>query len=186
MKKIYCYVDETGQDKGSDFFIVVVVASDKEQDLLRNELIKIESLAKIGKRKWHKTRSEIRLQYLQQVISKDIGKSEVYFSRYQKPIPYFFPMLETVEKAIKDIAEGNYKAIIYVDGIDKKKAAELTSALRLRGIRLEFIRGCRDESEPLIRLADRWAGCIRASFLGEKEEKEILVRAEEREYIKEV
>ncbi len=185
-QKLYCYIDETGQDAGSEFFIVVAVVSDREQNLLRSQLLEVESQAKIGQRKWHKSRPERNVQYLKLVIKKEIGKGEVYFGHYKKPIPYFLPMLETLEKAILDKAKGNYKAIVYVDGIDKKKAAELTNALRVRNIKLEFVRSSRDESDPLIRLADRWAGCARAASLDEKEEKEIFKKAERRSYIKKV
>ena len=185
-QKIYCYIDETGQDAGSDFFVVVVIATDKEQNLLRRKLLEIESLTKIGQRKWHKSQFKRNKYYIQLVIKKEIGKREVFFGRYKKPIPYFFPMLETIEKAILDKAEKDYKSIIYVDGIDKKKAAELTNALRLRKIKLEFVRSARDESEPLIRLADRWAGCIRAAFLDRTEEKAILAKAKKINYLKEV
>lgn len=186
MQKIYCYGDETGQDVGFWLFIVVAVVSDKEQELLRRELLKIESLAKVGNRKWHKSHPDRRRQYLKLVIEKGICKGEVYFGHYKKPIPYFLPMLETFEKAILDKAKGDYKATVYVDGIDKKKAAELTNALRVRGIRLGLVKSRRDESEPLIRLADRWAGCIRASFLNKKEEKELLETAKSRDYIREI
>ncbi len=55
LQKIYCYVDETGQDVGSEFFIVVAIVNDKDQNPLREDLLKIESQAKIGQRKWHKT-----------------------------------------------------------------------------------------------------------------------------------
>lgn len=48
MQKLYCYVDETGQDTKSEFFIVVVVVNDENQELLRGNLCKIEALAKIG------------------------------------------------------------------------------------------------------------------------------------------
>jgi len=183
-RKLYCYVDETGQDAGSEFFIVVAIVSDKEQDLLRNQLLEIESQTKIGQRKWHKSQTERNVLYLQSVIKKEIGRGEVYFGHYKKPIPYFLPMLETLEKAILDKAKENYKAIVYVDGIDKKKAAELTNALRIRGIKLEFARSSRDESDPLIRLADRWAGCARAASLGRKEAKEIFKKAEGKSYLK--
>ncbi len=54
-QKLYCYIDETGQDVGSEFFIVVAVVSDKEQDLLRDSLLEIEFQTKIGQRKWRKT-----------------------------------------------------------------------------------------------------------------------------------
>lgn len=186
MQKIYCYVDETGQDIGSDFFIVVAIASDKQQELLREQLLKIEALSKIGRRKWHKSHPDKKEQYLQLVLEKGIGKGEIYFGHFKKPLPYFLPILETIEKAILDKTKGNYKVIVYIDGIDKKKSAELTNALRLRGIKLELIRSARDESEPLIRLADRWAGCIRAAFLNKKTEKEILEKAKSREYLREI
>lgn len=186
MQKLYCYVDESGQDSKSEFFIVVVVVSDKEQNLLRERLLKIESQAKIGKRKWHKASHDRRRRYLQLVLDKGIGNGEIYFGRYKKPLPYFLPTLETLEKAISDKAKEDYKTIIYIDGIDKKKAAELTNALRLRGIKLELVRSRRDESEPLIRLADRWAGCIRGTLLGRKDAQDMVKRAKKEGYLREL
>lgn len=186
MQKLYCYIDETGQDIGSEFFIVVAVVNDKEQNLLRQQLIGVESLSKIGKRKWHKANFDRRKRYLQLVLEREIGKGEVYFSRFKKPLPYFLPILETIEKAILEKTKEDYKAIVYVDGIDKKKAAELTNALRLRKIKLEFIRSARDESEPLIRLADRWAGCIRAALFNRNEEKTLLKEARIKKYLLEI
>lgn len=186
MQKLYCYVDETGQDAGSDFFIVAAIVSDKEQNLLRDQLLKIEFLAKTGKRKWHKSRSERNFKYLQLVLEKSIGKGEVYFGHYQKPLPYFLPILETIEKSIRKKAMRNYKSVIYIDGIDRKKAVEMTNALRLRGIKLDLIKSRRDESEPLIRLADRWAGCIRAALLGKQEAKNIFKNAKSRKYLYEI
>jgi len=41
MQKLYCYVDETGQDKGTEFFIVVAAVSEKEQNLLRTQLVQM-------------------------------------------------------------------------------------------------------------------------------------------------
>ena len=183
MQKLYCYVDETGQDVLSEFFIVVAVVSDEEQDFLRNELVKIESFAGTNQRKWHKTRSERRIKYLQIVMQRKIGAGKVYFSRYQKPLPYFLPFLETIEKAILARAQKDYRAIVFIDGIDKKKATELTNALRLRKVKLGLVRSRRDESEPLIRLADMWAGCIRAAFLGKKEAKAIFEAAKQNDYL---
>ncbi|MFA6306196.1 MAG: DUF3800 domain-containing protein [Patescibacteria group bacterium] len=163
-QKIYAYVDETGQDAGSEFFIVVTVTSDKDQQFLRDALVNIELLAGTGRLKWHKSRHERRMKYLEMVLRKRIGQGEVFFGKYKKPLPYFFPMLETIKQAIIKKAAGDYRAIVTVDGIDKKKAAELTNALRIGGLKLKTVRGKRDESEPLIRLADMWAGCIRDAF----------------------
>jgi hypothetical protein len=186
MQKIYCYVDETGQDVKSEFFIVVAVANDQNQNILRDSLCKIESLAKIGKRKWHKSSFDRRKQYLNLLIKEGVCEGDIYFGHYKKPIPYFLPMLEVLEKSIIDKARQSYKATVYVDGIDKKKANELTNALRVRKIKLELVKSRRDESEPLIRLADRWAGCIRLSFLNNKDYRNILEKAKNKRYIKEV
>ncbi|MDP2708482.1 MAG: DUF3800 domain-containing protein [bacterium] len=165
-QKIYAYVDETGQDAGSEFFIVVTVLSDTDQQLLRDALLGIELLAGTGRLKWHKSRHERRMKYLEMVLQRKIGQGEVFFGKYKKPLPYFFPMLETIKQAIIKKAAGDYSAIVTVDGIDKKKAAELTNALRVGGLKLKTVRGKRDESEPLIRLADMWAGCIRDAHTG--------------------
>ena len=34
MQKLYCYVDETGQDTGGAFFLVVVIIAEKDSALL--------------------------------------------------------------------------------------------------------------------------------------------------------
>ena len=46
-----------------------------------------------------------------------------------------------------------------------------------------MVRSRRDESEAIIRLADMWAGCIRAALLGRAEEQALLQRASEKNYI---
>jgi hypothetical protein len=76
--------------------------------------------------------------------------------------------------------------VVYVDGIDKKKARELTNALRLKGIKARHVRSARDESEPLIRLADRWAGCIRGNLEGNEAAETLVARAINIAYLKEV
>lgn len=183
MQKLYCYVDESGQDAKSEAFVVVVVVSDREQDLFREELLKIERTAKTGMRKWHKSRPERRFRYLQLVLERKVAKGEICFGCYQKPLPYFLPMLETIESAIMLRAKPPYRAIVSVDGIDKKKAVELTNALRLKGIKLELVRSVRDESEPSIRLADMWAGCIRGALLNAKREREFFEKARQQGYL---
>jgi phage gp36-like protein len=181
MRKLYVYVDESGQDPKSEIFVVVAVVSDKDQDMLRKQLLEIERFAGTGKRKWHKSRPDRRFKYLQSVLEKKVGKGEVYFGRYKKPLPYFLPVLETIECSITAKVQKDYRATVYIDGIDKKKAVELTNALRLRGIRLGLVRSRRDESEPLIRLADMWAGCIRGASLGKKKEKDFLLKAKKKQ-----
>jgi len=173
-EKLYCYVDETGQDPTSSVFVVVVVVGAENQEALRQTLMNIEDAAETGRRKWHKSRSERRLRYLRLVLESNFVRPDVFYGVYPKPIPYFFPMLEVLEGAIKIKGKLNTTARVLVDGIDRQKASELTNALRVRGVSLEKVRSRRDESEPMIRLADMWAGCIRAAREGSQDEGKML------------
>ena len=186
MQKLYCYVDETGQDVGSEFFVVVAVVSDKDQDDLRKKLFGIEKASGTYGRKWHKSSKSRRINYIKLVIEQKICKGEIFFGYYKKPIPYFFPMLETIEQAIKKKAKRNYSVSVYVDGIDKKKARELTNALRKQNLKIAFVKSRRDESEPLIRLADMWAGCIRGYYFNKQKEKELIKQAKKKKYLREI
>ena len=47
-QKLYCYVDETGQDAASNVFIVVAIVSDRDQEGLRQALVEVERMAKTG------------------------------------------------------------------------------------------------------------------------------------------
>ena len=172
--KLYCHVDETGQDPASSVFVVVVAVSAENQDVLRQALMDIEDAAGTGRRKWHKSRSGRRLRYLRLVLESNLVRADVFFRVYRKPIPYFLPMLEVLEGAIKSKGQLNTTARVFVDGIDRQKASELTNALRVRGVSLGKVRSRRDESEPMIRLADMWAGCIRAARGGSQEEAKML------------
>ena len=80
-------------------------------------------------------------------------------------------------------ATERYQANIYVDGIDQLKAQELTNALRASGISLHLVQSRRDESEPLIRLADMWAGCMRSAFLNHKDAQYMLKKAQKQQYL---
>lgn len=100
----------------------------------------------------------------------------VCFGIHSKTNRYFDSILNTVERTIVLNAKCPYKAIITIDGLDRKKAAEYTSLLRSRGIHLVLVRGRRDESEPAIRLADMWAGCIRAAHRGDSQARKRYLR----------
>jgi hypothetical protein len=128
-------VDETGQDDRSEYFIVVTVVSESDQDALKESLLRLERQSKVGGKKWHKLRSPEREHFLELVVNAQLAAGEVLFGRYKKPLPFFQPMVETLSKAIRLLAAENYQAVVYVDGIDRKKARELTAALREKGIK---------------------------------------------------
>jgi uncharacterized protein DUF3800 len=182
-QKIYAYFDESGQDDSSDFFIGIAIVSAKNQEQLRRQLDEVEGNAKTNKLKWHKTQHNRRMHYLSIVLEQRIATGDVYIAHYKKPLPFFFPMVYVLDEAIKRTAQGPYQASIYVDGIDQLKAKKLTNTLRARGISLRIVKSRRDESEPLIRLADMWAGCIRSALLHHKDAQEMLKRATKADYL---
>ena len=186
IQKLSCYVDEAGQDPTSGFFVVVAVVSEGEQDALRKKLEQLEKTTGTNRKKWHKVRHANRLRYLGLLLEQKMIAGEVYVAHYRKPLPYFFPMLEVIEKAIKAAARKPYRASIYVDGIDRYKAHQLTNALRERGVSLRIVKSRRDESEPFIRLADMWAGCIRDSLLKHSDTQDLFKRAKEERYLKDI
>ena len=185
-QKLYCYVDETGQDSRSKVFVVVAVVTEKEQQKLRQQIVSAEQEAGLGLSKWNNASHRRRIKFLSIMLERSIGKGDVFYGSYQKPIPYFFPMLDLIAKAIKAKVKREYQTRIYVDGVDSKKARELTNALRIEGISLEMVKSRRDESEPLIRLADRWAGCVRAHLEGKKEAKSLVIKAKQTGYLREI
>jgi hypothetical protein len=185
-QKLSCFVDETGQDDRSKHFIVVAVVCAGDREALEAVIVDIEQHTKVGNKKWHKLRSPEREAFLEFLVNAQLPAGEVFFGKYAKPLPFFLPMLETLIKAITAAAAADYQAVVYVDGIDKKKARELTNALRLKGIKAQHVRSARDESEPLIRLADRWAGCIRGSLEGNAAAETLVTRAIDIACLKEV
>ena len=54
-QKLYCYVDETGQDTKGDLFLVALVVTGSERDELIREAERIEETSGKGLMKWRKT-----------------------------------------------------------------------------------------------------------------------------------
>lgn len=187
-RKLFLYVDEAGQDDTSQFFVVSAVVAEHEQEQIRAELLAIEAEAKTHGLKWHKSRHDRRAKYLTLALARRVAAGAVYVGRYPKPVPYTPPLIYVIEQAVRDreAAKGYYRAVVRVDGINRKLAVTLTNALRAQGVSLTLVKGKKDEGEPLIRLADMWAGCIRSALLGEKDAVILFNRAKESGYLKEV
>jgi hypothetical protein len=155
---------------------------------MREQLLAIEAESKTRGLKWQQSRHDRRVKYLTMVLNWKVGAGGVYVGRYQKPVSYTSPLIYVIEHAVKDrdIAKGYYRAVVRVDGINRKVGVVLTNALRAQGVSLVLVKGKKDEGEPLIRLADMWAGCIRSALLGEKDAGALFDRAREIGYLKQV
>ena len=85
-QKLYCYVDEAGQDTASPTFVVVAVVSSQDQEKLRLGLMQVEQEARTDGFKWHKSQWSRRLQYLNLVLERGLGSGEVFFGSYPKSV----------------------------------------------------------------------------------------------------
>jgi len=172
MKKIYCYVDESGQDTKGDLFVVSVVLTQKERDEFQKQLEKLEKNSGKGKLKWSRAKLEAKLTYLNLVLSFFKNKKGLLFSVFRDTTDYDLATIMSISKAIYfGKPKERYKALIYVDALSKTKRMRYGSELRKLGIHTGKVQGVTKEANnPMIRLADSIAGWTRDVLEGEKGE----------------
>lgn len=185
-QKLYCFVDETGLDVGSKYFIVAAVIVVSNISSVRERLHQLENRSGIGRTKWHKSNYKLRIKFMEEFLLRENKDLRVYFMKARKPILYYVPTLEILQKAISANNNLNIQAIVCIDGLDKLGTKKFTNALRTKVLKIRLAKGVRDESEALIRLADRWAGCVRMALFGNERCKNIVAMAEKLNILMEV
>ena len=186
MRKLYCYVDETGQDTFGDFFLVSVFITGEERDLIQREVERIEQATGRGTLKWHKTAFEPRLAYLEALIRHPLFAGIACFSHYRDTTLYTDLTVLVTAKTILQKACGDYKVTIFVDGLQRSQVKRFAHGLRQLGIHVRKVRGLRDESDPLIRLADNIAGFVRDAIEGKLYAQRLYEEATQRSVIQRI
>lgn len=167
-QKLYCYVDETGQDTKGRFFLVAIVITGKERDELMTGLEKIEIESKKGISKWKKTSPQRRLAYMQSVLSNPLCQDKISYASFSGRQDYQELTIIATSKAIVSSAPvTNYEASVYVDGLTRTDRFVVGAGLRHRHVRVKQVRGLTDEASSIIRLADAVAGFIRDGLEGD-------------------
>lgn len=167
-EKIYCFVDETGQHTEGRSFIVGMVLCDADVDVARKILVEIERSTGKGHRKWTKSNDAVRKAYILGIFQHSYFAGKLFFQLSELSREYFRLTAEAAAKAIKHYRQP-HKVTIIVDGLEGKKRAEFVQLIRKDGIRVDKVRGAKDESEPMIRLADALCGFLADSISGRKE-----------------
>lgn len=185
-QKLYCYVDETGQDTEGELFLVSVVVTEEEQETFARELERIETETGKGRVKWHKTSVARKIAYLAAVLACPVFQRTIFFSHYTDSKAYVDLTVYTTAKAILQRAKADYKATIIVDGLSGSEVRHFSSELRKLHIRIRKVRGARDETEPGIRLADAFAGFLRDALEGQDYAQELYQEARKRGIVREV
>lgn len=172
IQKLYCYVDETGQDTKGRIYVVAVIISVLPKQQLFELLIEAETVSGKGKLKWHKNSTRKRDAYVKKALHNKVGV-QVYYQIFSGPeILYELATVQAaanaVQKYVRDQNITEYKATIIIDGLPRSSQGKVGKLLRGLGVRTKSVRGERDEANPAIRLADAVAGLIRQSHEGDK------------------
>lgn len=155
MQKLYCYVDETGQDTEGDFFLVVVLVTSKETtSQLEAQLEHIETQSGKRKLKWHKTRPERREAYLRRVAQLDALQESIFYGSFSDTTDYLTCTAEVLISSIQTKATPPYQATIVIDALKDAEQTKIRQRMKQSRISYRSIRGLRDESSALIRLCD--------------------------------
>jgi len=163
VRKIYCYVDETGQDtKGRFFLVSVVILEGKLRKRVEEKLLDVEKRSKRGCLKWNKSRFSSRIAYLKDILEIPELRESLFFSSFWNSNKYRDLIAYTIaEVANKLEIKTGYKLTVLIDGLSKKDEKIFSQKLRILGIKFWKVRGLKDENSNFIRLADTLAGFLR-------------------------
>ncbi len=189
IKKLYCYVDENGQDTRGDLFIVSVVVTEENRDELLNLCEKLEEVSGKKKDKWGGAKHDKRMRYISHIFADDRFKGLLRYEVFKNTKDYDTSTVTAIVSSVKwDKPTGKYTTMVYVDGLSKTKRQEYGARLRHLGLPVRRIRAVRkDETNALTRLADSIAGFVRDAIDGKSEEvKGQFIRAKKNGVLVEV
>lgn len=185
-RKIYLYVDETGQDTAGKLFVVAVVVGDSSRGQLEEKLLKIEKSSGKCAKKWQKTRKREQINYIKAVLAAKESRRVLYYKLYLETGKQYLPLIiYALRELIAALFKGK-KISVTIDALTKKGRRAVAVSLRRLGVKIDAVRGKRDESSALLRSADALAGFVRDGIEGRSDFNKIFVRAVERGIIKKV
>lgn len=161
-QKLYCYVDETGQDGLQKFFLVSIIITDHMiKDGIEEKLQQIETKTGKNKTKWTKEEFQVRLNYLSEVAKLTELQASIFYSFYKNTKEYTHLTSLSVAKAVLQKKEKDYSVTVIIDGLTKADTEKVRRELKQLHIKYSTIRGMKDEQSAFLRLADSMAGFIR-------------------------
>lgn len=188
MNKIYCFVDETGQDSaGKLFIVVIVVIRNSFVDETRQNLLSIEGITGKHKSKWGKVKHEIRSKYLKLAIKLIKKSGHVYYASFFQTKEYVALTAFALAQAILIFSDKlPTESTIVIDGLKSAEQSKVSRVMKIFNIKYAKIRGSRDESEPVLRLADSIAGLVRDAEEKNDISKKLLLTMKTHEIISEI
>ena len=130
--KLYCYVDETGQDtKGELFLVAVVLREITTLELLEKKLEKIELRTGKKQLKWKKISRDIKKKYLEELLQIKELKNAIFYAKYQTSKEYSKLTSFTIAKAVLAKETTNYTVTVIIDGLNDKERDVVRKELKL-------------------------------------------------------
>lgn len=173
IQKLYCYVDESGQDTQGDLFIVAVLVTGKERDELERFLDQCEKQSGRGRRKWTHTRKVEKQKYLHLAFASARLRGKLFYQVHRESKAYLDLTAHSIIQALHRYMTAHqitdYKAVVVIDGLNQRGQWEVSRLLRSTGVKTRAVKGGRDEASALIRLTDTVAGLVRDALEGDEE-----------------
>lgn len=162
-KKLYAYVDESGQDTKGLVFVVSILILEQEREVVCELLEKIEADSGKKNTKWNKSKHDFRKAYIEEIIKVEELKKKIFFDTFSDTKKYIeLTSFATAKAILKNTAKAEYKVTVFVDGFKKKEIEIFTRGLKDLKIRIRKIRGVKkDENNAFIRLVDAICGLVR-------------------------
>ncbi len=187
-KKLYAYVDESGQDTEGFLFVVSVLILENELDKICEELEPIELETKKKNMKWNKAHHAFREAYIEKLLKTEKLRGKIFFEMFSDTKKYIeLTSFATAKAILKKSGNGEYKVTVFVDGFKKKEIEIFSKGLRDLNIRTRKIRGVKkDENNAFIRLVDAICGLIRDKEDGNEWAGKITAKLIKERYIREL
>lgn len=181
--KLYCFVDESGQDTEGKMFVVSVVVTGSERDELLSLCEKLEQVSGKRKDKWGKAKHERRMRYISDILANKHFKGCLRYAKFRNTRDYDASTVAAIISAVRwKKPSGKYTTLVYIDGLRKTKRHEYGTRLRHLGLPVRRVRGiARDETNALTRLADAIAGFVRDAIDGKSSEIKVLFHKAKRQ-----
>lgn len=162
-KKLYAYIDESGQDTKGSLFIVSILVTEQDRASLATQLEHIENTSKKHNIKWRKTSHASRKKYIEELLSFQSLKGSIFFDTFHDSKEYIeLTSLATAKAILKKSNRDDYKVTIFVDGLKKGEINTFSKGLKDLKIKTRKIRGVKkDENNVFIRLVDALCGLVR-------------------------
>lgn len=121
--KLFCYVDETGQDTQGRLFVVAVVVTESERDELRQQCSAIELESGKGQRKWVKSKHDRRLAYMRQVVNIPALHGRLCFSASYDHANYLEETVRAIAGSLRLAENAEFQATVLIDGLPRSRGA---------------------------------------------------------------